>query len=278
VRDATRWARWTLTWRATGWLWNDYPIESPNWEVEFELEVKSKPHFGGDGLAFWLLDGKQDPTYHSDVAYLSGDVFGLKRDFKGVGVVFDVYDNDGKRDNPSIFVLYNPDGAPVTYNHDLDYKDGMYKRVAAGPNSAYSCVANIRNTPTPTKVMVKFLHKILHVYVDTDDGLGYKFCLAVAFDAPFANHHIAFTAMTGQGEWRALSRAGAKASKRAFSLCDHGRVGWTTMRDSRRAGGQRCALSCGLSLTRSLAALRSCRYDGLAHAVDQVPDRGRGGD
>lgn len=42
--------------------------------------------------------------------------------------------------------------------------------------------------------------QILHVYVDTFDGLGYKFCLAVKFDKPFRDHHIAFTGMTGQGD------------------------------------------------------------------------------
>ena len=49
--------------------------------------------------------------------------------------------------------------------------------------------------------MIKFIQQVLHVYVDTDDGLGYKFCLAVEFDQPktFKDYHIAFTAMTGQG-------------------------------------------------------------------------------
>lgn len=38
--------------------------------------------------------------------------------------------------------------------------DDMYKEVSPGSNAAYSCVANVRNTDTPTKIMVKFLRKV----------------------------------------------------------------------------------------------------------------------
>ncbi len=46
-----------------GWLWNEYPLEADNWEVEFKIEVFSKPHFGGDGMAFWVLTGDHDPAF-----------------------------------------------------------------------------------------------------------------------------------------------------------------------------------------------------------------------
>jgi hypothetical protein len=187
-----------------GWLWNDYPIESENFELEFSVEIFSRPHFGGDGMAVWLLQSTQDPTFQTDPTHLNGDVFGMRNDFRGVGVVFDVYDNDGKRDNPSVFVIYNPDGVETNFNHDNDYANDMYKRVPAVPNArtansdSFSCVANLRNTGRPSRVMLKSLHNVLHVYVDADDGVGYRFCLAVEFDKSFKDHHIAFTAMTGQ--------------------------------------------------------------------------------
>jgi len=183
-----------------GWLWNDYPLESNNWEIEFQADISSKPHFGGDGFGFWLLEGLQDPTYHNDPSYLNGDVFGIKNDFKGVGIVIDVYDNDARRDNPSVFVLYNPDGVVTSYNHDNDYADDMYKVTAGGASPAYTCTANVRNLGHPFKMMVRYIQQVMHVYIDTDDGIGYKFCLAVKFDKPnaFKDHHIAFTAITGQ--------------------------------------------------------------------------------
>ncbi len=41
--------------------------------------------------------------------------------------------------------------------------------------------------------------QILHTYIDTSDGHGYKFCLSVELDHSLRDHHIAFTGMTGQG-------------------------------------------------------------------------------
>jgi mannose-binding lectin 1 len=69
------------------------------------MEVFSKPHFGGDGLAFWVLAGDMDPSFSSEPDSLNGPIFGMKSEFKGFGVLFDVYDNDNRRNNPSVFVL-----------------------------------------------------------------------------------------------------------------------------------------------------------------------------
>jgi len=75
----------------------------------------------------------------------------------------------------------------------------MYKVLADTPNAAHSCVFNLRNLDHPFKVLVRYLQKVFHVYVDNGDGLGYKNCLALKFEEGFKDHHIAFTAMTGQG-------------------------------------------------------------------------------
>jgi len=188
-----------------GWLWNEYPLESTNWEVEFKIEIFSKPHFGGDGFGFWVLAGEQDPSFSQSADALMGPLFGLRSDFKGFGVVIDVYDNDQRRNNPAVFVLTNPSGKPTSYNHDNDYEDDMVKTLpdntagtGASGNGAYKCVADIRNTGKVTKMLVKFLHRNVHVYIDTNEGLGYKFCLAVKLDEEFKDHHFAFTAATGQ--------------------------------------------------------------------------------
>jgi len=189
-----------------GWLWNDYPIESENWEVEFKFEVYSNPHFGGDGFGFWILSGDQDPSFSSEPDFLNGPIFGMKKDFQGIGVMLDVYDNDNKRNNPSIFVLNNMEGDVAKYNHDNDYEDDMVKEVPdvvpghIGDSSsvyrAHKCVVDFRNNGKETSMLVKFLHKVLHVYTDVGDG--YKFCLAVELDYSFVDHHIAFSAATGQ--------------------------------------------------------------------------------
>jgi len=192
-----------------GWLWNEYPLESENFEVEFKMEVFSKPHFGGDGMGFWVLAGDHDPAFSTDPEALCGPVVGMKTDFNGFGVVFDTYDNDNRRDNPSILVLKSAAaGSPPTkWNHDQDFATDIVTKVVSDVEgvtgtsrtySAYRCLAEFRNTGKTSKVLVKMLRKQLHVYVDTQDGVGWKFCLAVEMEQTYKDYHIAFTAATGQ--------------------------------------------------------------------------------
>jgi len=67
-----------------------------------------------------------------------------------------------------------------------------------GAATSHKCVADIRNTGKASRVVVKFLHKVLHVYVDTGDGSGFKFCLAVQIEEDLKDYHLAFSAATGQ--------------------------------------------------------------------------------
>jgi hypothetical protein len=181
-----------------GFLWNDYPLESANWEVEFDFKVFSGPHFGGDGFGFWILDPAVDPVLKSEPDSLSGPLFGLLSDFKGFGVVFDTYDNDGDRKNPAIFVVENSKGGKFMGNHDNDYMDDMHKDVTGLMTKDFSCTADYRNREQPTRVLVRFLHEILHVYVDEQTDKGWQLCLALKMPKAYKGYHIAFTAHTGQ--------------------------------------------------------------------------------
>lgn len=196
-----------------GWLWNDYPIESDFWEVEFSIEIFSKPNFGGDGMCMWLLSSDHDPSFADDEAGFTGPVFGMRNDFEGMGVCFDVYDNDQRRNNPTVFALVNEKGQQRNFNHDNDYEDDMHKEhplsgfafmssmvsgVQNNVMTANKCVADVRNAGKPHKVLVKFLHKLLHVYVDSQAGQGYKFCFMVYINQTFTDYHLAFSAATGQ--------------------------------------------------------------------------------
>ena len=190
-----------------GWLWNEYPLESANWEVEWVVEVASKPHFGGDGVCMWALASLEDPSAIARSAdALEGPVFGMKADFTGLGVCVDVYDNDNKRNNPTVFVLEQLRGAGTTaWHHDSDYEEDMLtdKPTALslhGNDPAYSahkCIADLRNTGRSARILVKLLHSVLHVYVDTTDNAQYKFCLAVTVKGSYKDHHLAFSAATG---------------------------------------------------------------------------------
>ena len=190
-----------------GWLWNEYPLESGNWEVEWVVEVQSKPHFGGDGMCLWALASLEDPsTIARSSDALEGPVLGMKADFTGLAVCVDVYDNDNKRNNPTIFVLEQLRGSPTTaWHHDSDYEEDMLtdKPTALslhGNDPAYSahkCIADLRNTGRNSRILVKLLHDILHVYVDVSDNNQYKFCLAVHVKGKYKDHHLAFSAATG---------------------------------------------------------------------------------
>lgn len=129
----------------------------------------------------------------------SGPLFGMKRNFNGIGVCLDVYDNDSRRNNPSIFVIQN-DGKTKEFGHEQDYENDMIKSIPgdAGKAGAFKCVADIRNTGKPVRLLLKYLQKVLHIYIDNSEGAGWKFCLAVQIDKSLRNHHLALTAATGQ--------------------------------------------------------------------------------
>jgi len=152
-------------------------------------------------MAFWVISSQQDPSY-TNAQEISGPIFGMRSDFNGFGVIIDVYDNDNRRNNPSVYVLANLDGKKSTWNHDDDFSSDLYTKVPEDedPNSpkSFRCVVDVRNSGKPARLLVKLLRNILHVYADTADGAGFKFCLAVEFPRTFEDYHIAFTAATGQ--------------------------------------------------------------------------------
>jgi len=193
-----------------GFVWNEYPIESDDFEVEVKLEIFSNPHFGGDGMGIWFIHPEQDPSIASEPSALQGNIFGMREDFRGLGIMIDVYDNDGRRNNPAIFVIKNDQGK-FHYSHDLDFEHEMIRTVPVGHDGStadsYRCVADIRNLQRPIKLLLKYLNQVMHVYLDTEDGQGYRFCLAVKVDgkhhsdpakAYLRDHHLVFTAATGQ--------------------------------------------------------------------------------
>lgn len=95
-----------------GWVWNKQPNENPNWELRVRFAVFGKRAPGADGIAIWYAAEPYKET--------GGSLFGNKPDFKGVGVIFDTYDNDGLRDNPAISFVANLDGVKKNWDHDRD--------------------------------------------------------------------------------------------------------------------------------------------------------------
>jgi len=195
----------------SGWLFNEFDMQSDNWEMEVKFAAWSTYHIGGDGMGIWILNSTMHPSNSApdDWTWLTGPLFGLKSAFDGVGIVIDTYDNDGMRDNPRIFVLRN-DGKKEVWNHDNDFKTDMVQPAEGAAPDSNSCSFEIRQrgkfwTTHLQRMLIRYINEVLHVYIDTErrtnDNLAeYKFCLSVPLPGlkTKGHGHIAATALTGQ--------------------------------------------------------------------------------
>lgn len=131
-----------------GWLWNSFPNSYSDWMVLTELRVSPNPdspaRLGADGMAVWFTKERSQP----------GPIFGNKDQFTGLGVILDTFDNDNKRDNPRIQIVYN-DG---TRTYDKN-QDGRNTELA-------SCQVNFRGQ-IPIKLKIAYFNKRLQVSYDT---------------------------------------------------------------------------------------------------------------
>jgi len=80
-----------------GAIWCYSPTNFEDWEVSVSFFAGSSNFLGADGLGIW---------YTKERGFL-GPVFGNKDKFTGFGIIMDSFDNDGRRDNPSIYLAVN---------------------------------------------------------------------------------------------------------------------------------------------------------------------------
>lgn len=189
----------------TGWLWNQYTLRSNDWEMQIEFSVRSDFHIGGDGFAIWVLEKQlKEDNLKDGNNWMAGPVSGMRSDFKGFGVIFDTYDNDQNRKNPSIMVVKN-DGSKTDWDHDRDFEPNRVTDVYSDGKHTEelqsSCTLEYRNKKEVT-ALLRYQNGVLHIYTDLDGGDGdehqYKTCLAVKIDVKCIDtHHLAFTAHTG---------------------------------------------------------------------------------
>ncbi|XP_030048857.1 protein ERGIC-53 isoform X2 [Microcaecilia unicolor] len=143
-----------------GSVWTKSVSSFENWEVQVTFRVTGRGRIGADGLAIWY-------TSHQG---LDGNVFGAADSWNGVGIFFDSFDNDGKKNNPVIVVIGN-DGHLI-YDHQ---NDGATQALA-------SCQRDFRNKPYPVRAKVTFYQNTLTVMINngfTPNKEDYEFCLKV---------------------------------------------------------------------------------------------------
>jgi len=163
-------------------------MESSSWEVELAFRIHSRQNPGADGFAFWYTESKFLPNSHPGRDG-QDHLWGNTAAFKGLGVIFDTYDNDGNRDNPSVHAVQN-DGSSKLWSIDTDLQaDSMFK-----------CTYEFRNTYTNEKMIARIAYahdvKSLQVYLRTGTDSDEQFCGKATVDLP-TGYYFGLTATTG---------------------------------------------------------------------------------
>jgi len=162
-----------------GAVWNTEPLSYGHWEAAIDFRVTGERFLGGDGFAFWYTKGKET----------RGGTFGNNDAFVGLGIFFDTYDNDGKRDNPSISA-YVSDGS-MRYDHATD---GEQTRLDGG-----FCRVSYRNTRKPAKIRITYNadDSTLSLYYDVKGTNHYQQCFSLQNIHLPPGYFFGLTAHTG---------------------------------------------------------------------------------
>ncbi|XP_061149861.1 protein ERGIC-53 [Syngnathus typhle] len=143
-----------------GSLWCKNKASFENWEAEVTFRVSGRGRMGADGLAIWFTSEQG----------LQGPVYGAADKWNGVGIFFDSFDNDGKKNNPVIVVVGN--NGKLVYDHKHD----------GSTQALGTCLRDFRNKPYPVKAKVTYYKKTLTVMINngfTPDANDFELCTKV---------------------------------------------------------------------------------------------------
>uniref|UniRef100_A0A3P9HRV8 Lectin, mannose binding 1 n=1 Tax=Oryzias latipes TaxID=8090 RepID=A0A3P9HRV8_ORYLA len=143
-----------------GSVWTKNKVNFEHWEAEVTFRVSGRGRTGADGLAVWF----------STAQGIDGPVYGAADRWDGVGIFFDSFDNDAKKNNPAIIVVGN--NGNLVYDHQ---NDGSTQALG-------SCLRDFRNKPYPIRAKVTYYKKTLTVMINngfTPDKEDYEFCTKV---------------------------------------------------------------------------------------------------
>ncbi|MEQ2315051.1 Protein ERGIC-53 [Ameca splendens] len=143
-----------------GSVWTKNKVSFEHWEAEVTFRVSGRGRMGADGLALWFTSAQG----------LDGPVYGAADTWNGIGVFFDSFDNDGKKNNPAILVVGN--NGNLVYDHQ---NDGSTQALG-------TCLRDFRNKPYPIRAKITYYRKTLTVLINngfTPDKEDYEFCTKV---------------------------------------------------------------------------------------------------
>uniref|UniRef100_A0A8C1ZEL2 Lectin, mannose-binding, 1 n=1 Tax=Cyprinus carpio TaxID=7962 RepID=A0A8C1ZEL2_CYPCA len=143
-----------------GSVWTKNPVSFEHWEAEVAFRVSGRGRMGADGLAIWFTASQG----------LEGPVYGAADQWNGVGIFFDSFDNDGKKNNPAVLLVGN--NGKLIYDHQND----------GTTQSLGTCLRDFRNKPYPVRAKITYYKKTLSVFINngfTPDKDDYEFCTRV---------------------------------------------------------------------------------------------------
>ncbi|XP_069481378.1 protein ERGIC-53-like [Ambystoma mexicanum] len=128
----------------SGSMWTKYNASFEHWGVEISFRITGRGRNGADGLAVWYTRQRGD----------LGSVYGAADLWDGIGIFFDTFDNDDRKNNPIILVVGN--NGKLIYDHS---NDGASQVLGA-------CVRNFRNTPHPFRARITYYKKTLSISIN----------------------------------------------------------------------------------------------------------------
>lgn len=160
-----------------GSVWTKSPTTFDFWEVEVAIRVTGRGRIGADGMALWYTNDRG----------VEGDVYGSQDEWKGIGVFFDSFDNDGLQNNPYILVVVN-DGTKK-FHHQTDGRD---QQIAG-------CLKDFRNKPFPVKAKLEYWKNVITLSIS--NGLSkednYEICVRAENIFLPQRGHFGMSAATG---------------------------------------------------------------------------------
>uniref|UniRef100_A0A3B3BLP0 Lectin, mannose-binding, 1 n=1 Tax=Oryzias melastigma TaxID=30732 RepID=A0A3B3BLP0_ORYME len=153
--------------------------EPPHRRFEYKYSFKG-PHLAqSDGsIPFWIHSGNCISissacwlaVWFTTAQGVDGPVYGAADLWNGVGIFFDSFDNDAKKNNPAIIVVGN--NGNLVYDHQ---NDGSTQALG-------TCLRDFRNKPYPIRAKIIYYKKTLTVMINngfTPDKEDYEFCTKV---------------------------------------------------------------------------------------------------
>ncbi|GET86917.1 lectin, putative [Leishmania tarentolae] len=123
----------------TGHLWNTEPLDMDAFEVVVGFRVyRPMGGYGADGFGVWVA---QPPRFH-------GPLFGRQPTFNGFGILFDSFDNDNRRDNPMVSLVYNDGSTTKRFTPEKDFMG----------ETVESCIFNFREVSTPLMATMRMVY------------------------------------------------------------------------------------------------------------------------